>query len=141
MMIDFNQIPRVAIDFMNDDHENVTELTNKLMTLISSSQVSAGNIKQINDALSELLCHCREHFAREEEQMKKYNYPLHSVHKADHNHILMKFEEELSAWQSEEDISILEKFISTTFTEWFIIHIETLDTVTAIFLTQSAEAE
>ena len=136
-MIDFNQVPKVALDFMNDDHEEATKITNALQTLVGAADNGESNPQGITDTLQELLTHCQEHFAREEAQMQKVDFPPYPVHQGEHQRVLDEMEAQLQAWQQDEDLSRLKQYVEQDLPEWFVGHIECMDTVTAMFISQS----
>ena len=135
-MIDFNQVPKVALDFMNDDHEEATKITNALQTLVGAADNGELNPQGINDTLQELLDHCKEHFAREEAQMRQIDFPPYPIHQGEHQRVLEEMEEQLLAWQKDEDLERLKQYVDQALPEWFIGHIETMDTMTAMYIAQ-----
>lgn len=136
-MIDFNEVPKVAVDFMNDDHEEATNVTNALLALVGAADNGEVNSQEISDTLNELLLHCQEHFAREEKQMQKIDFPPYPVHQGEHQRVLAEMEGELLAWNKEGDVERLKRYAEITLPEWFIGHIKCMDTVTAMFISQS----
>lgn len=133
-MIDFEQVPKVALDFMNNDHEEATKLTNALLTLVGAADNGENNPQGISDTLQELLDHCKEHFAREEAQMQQVDFPPYPVHQGEHQRVLDLMEEQLKNWQKNEDLDQLKQYVEHDLPEWFIGHIETMDSVTAMFI-------
>ena len=136
-MINFENVPKVALQFMNDDHEEATKITNALMTLVGAADNGEPNPEGISYTLEELLTHCREHFGREQVQMEQFAFPPYPVHKAEHDRVLEEMEAELNAWRETEDLERLKVYVFNTLPEWFIGHIETMDTVTAMFIERS----
>ena len=131
-MIDFEiDIPKVNLDFMNEDHKQATEITNRLINLANQPEIDK---KAINDTLNSLLLHCRQHFQREEVQMQHFNFPAYDCHKGEHERVLKEIEGELQAWQESTDLNHLKYYVQTTLTNWLINHINTMDTITARFI-------
>lgn len=133
-MIDFNDVPKVALDFMNDDHEEATKITNTLQALLGAADNGEVNPQGISHTLHELLEHSRAHFSREEAQMQQIDFPPYPVHQGEHQRVLEEMEQELSAWQESEDIKRLAQYVNHVLPEWFICHIETMDAITASFI-------
>lgn len=130
-MIDFNDVPKVALEFMNRDHEKATEIVNRLMVEVEQS--SPDN-KAINSELEQLLQHTQEHFAREEEQMQRCSFPPYPVHKAEHERVLAEMRDVITAWQESNDLGSLKPYLFASLPVWFVEHIATMDTVTAWFI-------
>ncbi len=130
-MIDFENVPKVALDFMNDDHEEATHITNELMGLVAADSVDQAAVAE---SLAHLLAHCQNHFAREEAQMQQIQFPPYPVHKGEHERVLAEMAGELAAWQEEADLERLKHYLFATLTNWFIEHIACMDTVTAQFI-------
>lgn len=130
-MIDFNNVPKVALDFMNNDHEEATRITNELMSLV---EAGATDSPTVASSLLHLLKHCQEHFSREEAQMQQIQFPPYPVHKGEHERVLAEMEGELTAWQESGDLERLKHYLFVTLSNWFIDHIACMDTVTAQFI-------
>ena len=137
-MIDFNDVPKVELDFMNHDHEEATNLVNQLQSLIEAAESGEDKTEEITQALKALYKHNEEHFAREEEQMQKFNFPPFPVHQGEHQRVLEVMQEEIEAWQAGQNIARLKSYIVDTLPRWFISHIESMDTVTAMFIARSS---
>lgn len=133
-MINFDDVPKVALEFMNADHEEATKITNTLQTLIGAADNGEANPQAISDTLEKLLIHCREHFAREEAQMQKINFPPYPIHQGEHQCVLNEMEQVLEDWRKSEDLVALKQYAFDTLPEWFIGHIESMDSITALFI-------
>ncbi len=136
-MIDFSEVPKVAVDFMNEDHEEATHLTNSLQTLVGAADNGEVNPQGISDTLEELLTHCREHFAREEAQMQKINFPPFHIHQSEHQRVLNEMAQILENWRKHEEIATLKQYTFEILPEWFVGHIESMDSVTAMFIARA----
>ena len=135
--MDFNDVSNVALDFMNRDHQEATDLINQLLSLISATENGEAKIEEINTLLAELFTHNSEHFAREEEQMLKFNFPAYPIHKAAHERVIAEMTTKISSWQRNNDLPHLKEYIGQTLPDWFIGHVETMDTMTAMFVVRS----
>lgn len=132
-VIDFKQIPQVALDFMNKDHAEAVALLNELQAGLVIEDAAARHAK-VSQALQALLDHNRAHFAREEAQMQAYAFPPFPVHKSEHEHVLAEMEAQLQAWQQQADVNALQHYANQSLPYWFVNHISTMDTVTAQFI-------
>lgn len=130
-------IPSVMLDFMNDDHREATLMTNKLHTLLLDAQEVEGFDRAlVTAALTEIYNHDKEHFAREEAEMERTGFPAYGCHKGEHERVLNELQDVLNAWQDGMAPEALETYLSETMVPWFINHINTMDTVTAMFVSR-----
>ena len=129
-MIDFDVVPKVALDFINEDHRHFTDLTNQLEALLADSNSTA---EAITAQLAQLLDHCREHFGREERQMEQFHFPPYPVHKGEHERVLAQMAAVVSQWQAAQDRGALKEYVEAL-PHWFIGHAATMDSVTASYV-------
>lgn len=129
-MIDFSLVPRVAVDFMNEDHRHFTDITNRLEALLDDEDSAA---EAITAQLEQLLEHCREHFGREEKQMLLYVFPPYLVHKGEHERVLAELESVVARWRQSQERDPVIRYVGLL-PEWFAGHIATMDTVTANYI-------
>jgi hemerythrin len=136
-LLDLSAVPHVALDFMNNDHATATEIANQLYAEIDlAKNTEVDNTSQITELLTELYQHNVEHFSREESQMVSAAFPPYDCHKGEHERVLAQMQEVLSTWQTAHDLSQLEHYLSDVMVPWFIQHINTMDTVTAMFISR-----
>ena len=131
--LDVKAIPQVAMDFMNDDHQEAVEIMNQVRTALVS-----GTNEEIGTSLKAFFTHNKEHFAREEEQMVRFNFPPYSCHKGEHDRVLAELDREIDQWEADSDREKLGAYLNDTVVNWFLNHINTMDTVTAMFINQHA---
>lgn len=116
----------VGISFMDGDHEHGLSLIREM----KSADVSA-----LPGVIQSFLDHCRDHFAREEELMRKIGFFAHDPHKAEHDRVLAELAsiiEELKDATHDFSGPALYAHLSV----WFINHRNTMDFVTANFAIQ-----
>lgn len=129
-MIDFEtEVPSVALDFMNDDHRDVTELVNAI-----ERQLETAEPQQITAQLIELLQHCQAHFERENQQMIDYEFPPYGCHKKEHDRVLADIELMIEGWQQVHDRGLLRCHLAEDFKHWLLNHVQTMDAITAQFV-------
>ncbi|WP_415888361.1 bacteriohemerythrin [Neptuniibacter sp. SY11_33] len=131
MQVEVTDIPQVAVDFMNDDHAEAITLLNQLFDTLET-----GNDSEVDGALSGFYQHNAEHFAREEEQMIRINFPPYTCHKGEHERVLQEMRETQQQWQANHDRAELNSYLKDTVIPWFVNHINTMDTVTAMFISR-----
>ncbi|MEH6578048.1 MAG: hemerythrin family protein [Amphritea sp.] len=134
-LIEANVVPRVALDFMNNDHAEAIAQINTLNTLLT--QAGDGEteaVEQITAQLEAIYQHNAEHFAREEAEMVRVNFPPFSCHKGEHDRVLAEFQALLQHWQEKRDLEKLTNYVRQTLPQWLRAHVETMDTVTAMYV-------
>jgi len=124
-----DQIPAVALDFMNEDHAEAVALVNELSEALGHKPA-----EKIDELLAELFQHNSEHFAREEQHMQEYGFPPYPVHKGEHDRVLAELSAVISYWQSDRDEAALQNYLQNTFVDWFENHLQCMDRVTAMFV-------
>jgi len=129
-MITQEQLPIVLMPSMNDTHLEDILLINKLSTHIAEKNVVA-----VQEDLQELVAHTIAHFSGEEEMMREKMFPPYPVHKGEHDRALNELKAIAEQFEKSHDLEFVNKYIERQLTPWLINHIETLDTVTAMFLT------
>lgn len=130
-MIDFNTIPHVAYKQMNQVHKEEAELLNNLEQTL---QDEPDNYDKILSILNELLGHTRWHFDNEQLLMKEVGFPAFVMHEGEHIRVFNEMQRVVSNWQSTKDNDALQKYFLGTLQEWLFMHIQTMDTVTAQFI-------
>lgn len=130
-------IPSVLLDFMNDDHREATLLTNKLYAQLQDLKSNPeANRDQATETLTAIFTHNKEHFGREEAEMERTGFPAYTCHKGEHERVLAELSEMLGQWQAGMEAEQLEQYLTGTAASWFINHINTMDTVTAMYVSQ-----
>ncbi|MCW8883719.1 MAG: hemerythrin family protein [Motiliproteus sp.] len=133
--IDTAKIPKVAMDFMNEDHQEAGDLLNQLQ-----DKLEQGTDAEVESALTAFYQHSAEHFAREEAEMIRVDFPPYSCHKAEHERVLAEMCDVLALWQQGHSREKLVSYIDDVVINWFVNHINTMDTVTATFISRQAIA-
>ncbi|WP_299198091.1 hemerythrin family protein [uncultured Amphritea sp.] len=129
------QIPTVGLDFMNHDHAEAVSQINRLDQLLR--QAGTGDIaaeKQVEAVLTEIHEHSKSHFAREEAEMLRVDFPAYECHKGEHERVLAELVQVLQRWQQNSDIESLQGYLNSTLCRWLINHVSTMDSVTAMFV-------
>ncbi len=119
-------LPRVAIDFMNRDHDEFVALRASLLGHIASGAVDA-----INALLDELHQHTIRHFADEEKLMQETNFPVYSVHKGEHDSVLADMASRIAQWKQDGDLEALRNWLDMAVGDWLVAHVNSMDMVTA----------
>ena len=135
MLIDKNNIPMVAMEFMNDVHIEDVDIINELFELILDYEKdpSAKNKEKLNNKYKIWFEHTIEHFKGEEDKMLETNFPPYHFHKAEHDNALKIMEDIFLQWEKSGDIAILKQYFIEVLPTWIENHIRTMDTVTATY--------
>ena len=130
-MITQEQLVMVAMPSMNDTHLEDILIINRL-----SSAIEAQNSDAVKSILDELVVHTIAHFSGEEEMMREKMFPPYPVHKGEHDRALNELKQVSQQFNENRDLGFVKSYVDATLVPWLLNHIETLDTVTAMFLTQ-----
>ena len=128
-----DQLPLVAMPSMNDTHLEEMLIINQLQSV-----AEAGEIEKTINVLKELQKHTKDHFSNEESMMQEANFPAYEVHKAEHDRHLGELQSVLNYFQKHQDPLAIVSYINGTLVSWLTHHIQTMDTMTATFLTQGS---
>lgn len=141
IQLPLESIPAVMLDFMNEDHKEATLLTNKLYAAIQAIDAENSDARDtITELLASFYSHNKAHFAREEAEMERTGFPAYGCHKGEHERVLEELESVLQQWQQGMPPQALEHYLTATVAPWFINHINTMDTVTAMFVSRHTAA-
>jgi hemerythrin len=130
-MIVFNQLPTIALEFMNIEHQQVADIFNRVEADFNKHDVDA-----VIAGILEMQQHCIEHFSHEEREMKASEYPPFQVHKQAHDRVLMEIDMVVKQLQSHRNLSKIASYIEHGFPSWFSHHLATMDKVTAEFIAE-----
>lgn len=126
----FDELPQVAMPFMNAVHQEELQLVNELLIQLNSN-APAGKIDSI---LSTWIKHTIEHFEREENLMQAYSFPPYPVHKMEHEQVRETMTIVQQNWLDTRDTEALMQYIEQDWRPWLQHHILTMDRVTAEYL-------
>jgi len=127
MSMMFWDYPRLPVHFMNREHETFVGLMNDAEQALTMGTFSVQHFRR-------LVQHCQEHFAHEEREMQRTNFPGLELHKKQHDRVLQEMAELLKGYIETQDIAPMLSYLQDVLPEWFTQHIHTLDQVTAHYL-------
>ncbi len=128
------QIPQVAVDAMNRTHQEEVALVNALARLLQEAEPAPPDTEAVDRALQEWIEHTRAHFERENRWMEEYGFPAYPVHAQEHARVLEQLQAVASSWQQDRETGPLVEFVFELWPQWFLHHVNTMDSVTARFL-------
>lgn len=122
--------PRVAIDFMNNDHAEFVALRKHLLDLLHSGADHA----HVDAMLNNLLEHTRLHFAEEEQQMLAVKFPPYPMHKGEHDKVLADMIARIEKWKISRNTKDISSWLEHAVRDWFVNHVSSMDFVTAAYI-------
>lgn len=135
MLINKDNLPLVAMDFMNNTHFEDVDIINELYENILNyeKEENSLNYEKIDSKYKEWLIHTENHFKTEEEEMRNKGFFAYAFHKSEHDSNLYEINSILKEFENNKDIKILKIYFENNLVNWLINHIQTMDTVTAMF--------
>ncbi len=118
-----------GLGFQDTDHEEAVELMNALQECTD---------EELPGLFEQLFAHTQAHLQRENELMDRIGFFAAAMHKGEHERVLEEmqaFKEKLEAG----DIAAVRHYTQETVPNWFIEHLNTMDTITAQFALQVGE--
>ncbi len=140
MLIEYDEIPQVAMDFMNEVHKEDIDLINAIFEHILAYDGSDKSAAAIDDLYTQWIEHTVIHFQNEEIKMQEMHFPPYLAHKGEHDRALQEMRDLFSHWQEHRDIKVLKIYFIETLPAWLQNHISTMDTVTARFFATGQSA-
>ncbi len=129
MIITKEQLPKVALNEMNEIHYEEVDMLNKLYDTAIS-----GDYEKTKKLLDEFIEHIEDHFSFEEDLMEQNEFFAYPMHKMEHDRVIRDLYELQKKFEETKDTKIVANFIKEGFIPWLINHLNTMDTVTASFL-------
>ena len=127
-------IPRLAVESMNQTHREEIDLINRLGAQLAQGMQGAVDDKGITSILDGWVEHTRHHFEEENLLMRQYGFPAYRMHLEEHERVLGLMEQQRRQWRSERKIETLADFVFDAWPAWFDNHVNTMDWVTARFI-------
>ncbi len=134
MLLDISQIPRVALERMNKVHEEEIKILNQLYEAIEEFQKGEGSLEDIDKKFEEFFQDVLKHFSSEQEMMEQYNFFAYPMHRGEHDMVLGQLHNLKKRWEKEKNPELIKSYVEKEFLPWLMNHIQTMDTVTAHFL-------
>ncbi|NOQ76428.1 MAG: hypothetical protein GQ475_01280 [Methylococcaceae bacterium] len=135
-VLEYENIPQVAMDAMNDVHREELVIVNSLHAVIKEN-----NTLEISELCKQWLEHTKAHFNRENSMMEKYGFPAYHCHHSEHVEALKGLEFIIKQWEEKANLDALASYVATIWPQWYVNHISTMDTVTSAFIKQSMSNE
>ncbi|BAO45651.1 bacteriohemerythrin [Thiolapillus brandeum] len=127
-------IPSIAVGSMNDTHHQEVALVNTLGALLLQARDGNPDPDAIGRALDEWVSHTEAHFERENRLMQEHGFPPYPVHAQEHTSALDNLHRIQAGWHDRHDPDELGDYVFNTWPQWFQMHVNSMDNVTAQFL-------
>jgi hemerythrin len=107
--------------FIDEDHHELVQLVNAVLESIAVQQGD----QSLNAAMKDLVAHAREHFSREEIEMKLINFKNINMHMAEHATLLRHVQDTQDQMEAGRKIDQMDLY---HFLAWWVKdHIRELD--------------
>jgi len=123
----------VGIEAIDNDHKKLLNLINHLQAAVHYHTDKAFE----KEALDELIDYTRFHFEREEELMKKHDFPEFEEHKRQHAEMVKEVEAFVAEYEAKGTDALED--VADYLKSWLINHINGTDQKYAPFLTSKGE--
>ena len=129
MILSPEELPKVFLEEMNEIHKNELEILNSLYDATVNK-----NSEDVEKLLVDFIEDVEEHFAFEQNLMEKYNFFAYPMHKGEHDRVKMELYNLKKQWDKNKNPDLIKSYIENQFVPWIINHVQTMDTVTAMYL-------
>ena len=119
-MIDKESLPHVAYPVMNKVHEEEVDMLNSLEEILKDEVL---DISKIDELLATLLEHTKEVL-----------FPAMVMHQGEHLRVINEMKMVVNRWELTRDPALIREYFLGTLVEWLMLHINTMDNITAQFI-------
>ncbi len=130
MLLSEKELPKVAVNKMNEIHNEEINIVNKLYQEILNN----GNLETIIALFDEFLKDVENHFSFEQSLMEKYNFFAYPMHRGEHDRVLYELRSLEKLLKEKNNVEVVKDYLENHFKPWIINHVMTMDTVTAMYL-------
>lgn len=127
----YKDIPQVAMDTMNDVHKEELTIVNNIYSAIVDNDHD-----KISQLCTQWIEHTQDHFDKENKMMETYGFPAYHCHHTEHVEALELLQSTVQNWNSQQDIEALTLYVKSSWPQWYVNHISTMDTITSAFIKQ-----
>lgn len=134
MLINPQEMPKVAVEKMNEVHSVELDILNKLYDKILEFEENKSEFEDVFKIFDEFLNDVIQHFSFEQSLMEKYNFFAYPMHRGEHDRVLFELKSLEKMLKEKNDVKTLKEYLVYNFKPWIINHVKTMDTVTAMYL-------
>ena len=117
-------------DLIDNDHRKLISMVNALFDSMAKGQANDIMSKVLNN----LIIYTKEHFGREEAEMKRIKYAAEISHRSEHAKLIKQVLDLKTTMDRGEKINVVT--VSTFLSDWLRNHILTVDKKLAVALPQ-----
>lgn len=128
-------------DVLDAQHKRYLELVNNYLEKAAKSTEGFDQVAELAEKLSFLHDYALEHFATEEEIMRKQGYPGYESHRKQHQHFSRNVKELKRRLKIYGFAPALAREVNYYTIEWFMDHIRVSDMEVVDFLKQKSTAD
>lgn len=131
--ITWNDGLKRGLGFQDADHEEEVKLMNAMQTCADD---------ELPALFAEHVKHLGDHLARENELMERIGFFAKEVHMGEHARVLAEqdiIQAKLDTGDA-GDLAAVRKYVQEDLPDWFLTHLDTMDTMTAMFAKQMGES-
>jgi len=118
-----------GLGFQDKDHEEAVALMNAFQECTD---------EELTTLFDQLFAHTREHLERENELMERIGFFATPMHKGEHDRVLAEMQDYKDKL-TDGDIAAVRHYVQETVPNWFLEHLNSMDTITAQFALQAGE--
>lgn len=118
-----------GLAFQDSDHEDSVALMNALQTCTDA---------QLPALFAQHTAHLREHLERENALMERIGFFAKDVHMGEHARVLAEHQG-VQAKLDANDLASVRAYVENDLPNWFLNHLNSMDTITAQFARQMGE--
>jgi hemerythrin len=122
----------VNVADIDSDHQKLFALMNDIFATAHHGAAA------INSAIGALCSYTKEHFASEQESMRRADYPALSAHTYEHEHLVFQLESMINRLM-EAGPDAVDEALATFLEEWLTSHILKFDMEYAAYLRKSGQ--
>lgn len=130
MLLTEKEIPKVSVNKMNEIHNEEIKIVNELYKKILEN----GDLETIIALFDEFLKDVENHFSFEQSLMEKYNFFAYPMHRGEHDRVLYELKSLEKLLKEKKNVDAIKDYLENNFKPWIINHVMTMDTVTAMYL-------
>lgn len=134
-IIDPQQLPRLPVAFMNDDHVEEARRVNAVADALDALDGGRGDRAEVLAAMEALYGQTRAHFSREEAAMMDASFPGYTFHQVEHVRTLSDLGDAERRFREGGGLDELRAFVRTL-PAWLDGHIQSMDTATARYMAE-----
>jgi hemerythrin len=134
-LLTIDQVHHVAVDEMQHTHEEEIRMLNEIDALATIYENIPNVQAELENKLDTYIEHVKAHFANEERLMRLYEFPPYPMHKAEHDRVLHELDGIVIRWKQHGEIDAIISYLRQSI-DWIINHINTMDNMTAMYISQ-----